>query len=83
MASAPRTRKSATPHAGRSVKASLLVDVETHARWAAAASLRGMTNNAFAVEALKEALRGIIVVDRRKTAGPDSEKVSDVTASQG
>jgi hypothetical protein len=63
---APRKRKTAVPQGRTSVKASLLVDVETHARWSAAASLRGMDRNAFAVEALKEALRGIVVVDRRK-----------------
>lgn len=65
---APRKRTSAGPQARTSVKASLLVDVETHARWSAAAALRGMDRNAFAVEALKEALRGIIVVDRRKSS---------------
>ncbi len=63
---APRKRKPAIPQGRQSVKASILVDVETHARWAAAAALRGMDRNAFAVEALKEALRGIVVVDRRK-----------------
>lgn len=82
MPPAPRSRKSAAPQAGRTVKASLLVDVETHARWSAAASLGGMTNNAFAVEALKAALKGIVVVDRRKSGDPDRNQVSDDTSSQ-
>jgi hypothetical protein len=50
------------------VKASILVGVELHARWAAAAALRGMDRSAFAVEAIAEACRGIVVVDRRKTS---------------
>jgi hypothetical protein len=66
----PRQRKSAVPPAGKSVKASLLVDVELHARWAAAAALRGMDRNAFAVEALTAALKGIHIIDRRKQSGP-------------
>ena len=67
-AQVPRRRKPAVPPSGKSVKASILVDVELHARWAAAAALRGMDRSAFAVEALKEACKGIIVVDRRRTA---------------
>jgi hypothetical protein len=50
------------------VKASILVGVELHARWSAAASLRGMDRSAFAVEAIAEACKGIIVVDRRKSS---------------
>lgn len=65
----PRGRKTAAADQSRTVKASLLCDVETHARWSAAASLRGMTNNAFALEALKEALRGLVIIDRRKSGG--------------
>lgn len=37
-------------------------------RWSAAASLSGMDRNEFAVEALKKALEGIVVVDRRKAS---------------
>jgi predicted exporter len=64
----PRKRKHAGPPSGRIVKASVSVDVALHARWCAAASLSGVDRNAFAVEALKRALEGIIVVDRRKTS---------------
>jgi hypothetical protein len=67
---APRRRRSAAPPVSNTVKASLIVSRDLHSRWHAAACLRGVTANAIAVEALTEALRGIIVVDRRKTADP-------------
>jgi hypothetical protein len=51
------------------------VDAALHARWSAAASLAGLDRNAFAVEALKRALEGIIVVDRRKPS--DRVKTDD------
>jgi hypothetical protein len=71
MASAnPRRRAPAGASARKSVKASILVDVELHARWSAAASLRGMDRSAFCVEALRAACKGIIVIDKsRKPAG--------------
>ena len=68
-AQVPRRRKPAVPPSSRSVKASILVGVELHARWAAAAALRGMDRSAFAVEAIAEACRGVIVVDRTKSSG--------------
>lgn len=71
----PRSRKSAVPQEGRSVKASIQVDARTHALWAAAAALRGMDRSAFAVEAIKEACRGLVIVDRRKHSG--SVKIND------
>jgi hypothetical protein len=73
----PRRRKPAAPPSRRQVKASVLVDAELSARWAAAAALRGQTRNAFAIDALTEALRGIVVFDRRKSAGhasPDTRE---------
>lgn len=71
MASAnPRRRTPAGASARKSVKASILVDVELHAKWSAAASLRGMDRSAYAVEALRTATKGIIVIDKsRKHAG--------------
>ena len=65
-APAARKRKAAGPQATRFVRASVTVDAALHAAWSAAASLSGMDRNAFAVEALKKALEGIVVVDRRK-----------------
>jgi hypothetical protein len=52
-AQGPCRRKSAVPPIGKTIKASSCVDVELHARWSAAASLRGMDRSAFAVEALR------------------------------
>ena len=65
----PRRRKAAVPPSGKTVKASILVGVELHARWAAAAALRGMDRSAFAVEAITEACRGLVLIDRRKSDG--------------
>lgn len=79
-AQSPRRRGSAAPPAQKTVKTSLVVDVELHSRWSAAASLRGCDRNAFAVEALRSALKGIVVIDRsRKSAdhgAPASEEES-------
>lgn len=61
----PRVRKLAAPQPRKSVKASISVDVALHARWSAAASLAGMDRSAYAVEALKEKLAGLVLVDRR------------------
>ncbi len=66
---APRRRKSAAASVSATVKSSIVVSRDTHTRWQAAASIRGMTANAFAVEALTEALRGILVIDRTKSPG--------------
>jgi hypothetical protein len=40
-----------------------------HLQLAAAASIAGKDRNALAIEILTEALRGIVIVDRRKGAG--------------
>jgi hypothetical protein len=39
----------------RTIKASILVDVGTHMRWAVAATLANMDRSAFAVEAIRKA----------------------------
>jgi hypothetical protein len=64
----PRKRKSAVPHSERTVKTSLVLGVELHTKLAAAASIQGVDRNALAVEILTDALRGIVVMDRRKGA---------------
>jgi hypothetical protein len=70
---APRRRRSAVAPISATVKSSIVVSRELHSRWQAAASIAGMTANAFAVDALSEALRGIVIVDRRKTSDrPDT-----------
>lgn len=53
------------------IKASVSVDVALYARWGAAAALSGLNRGAFAVRALEEACRSVIVIDRRaKPIGP-------------
>jgi hypothetical protein len=76
----PRRRKSADAAISPTVKSSLHVSRELHSRWQAAASIRGMTANAFAVEALTEALRGIVVIDRNR-AKPDDRRVQELGIS--
>jgi uncharacterized protein (DUF1778 family) len=69
----PRNRKPAGSAAkDRTVKTSVTVDGSLHARWSAAAALRGQDRNAFAVEAIREAVRHIVLIDRsRKPAEAD------------
>lgn len=67
----PRRRKSAEAAISDTVKSSLIVSRDLHSRWQAAASLRGMTANALAVEALRVALRGIVVIDKNRVKTVD------------
>lgn len=76
----PRRRKPAAAAPRKLVKATVSIDVETHARWAAAAALRGMDRSAFAVEALKVALKGIVLFDRRSSPA-DVDSADDVDRS--
>jgi hypothetical protein len=66
-----KRRKPADAGQKRTVKTSLSLDTDLHARVNAAASLAGTSTNAFIVEVLTEALRGLILIDRRKSSGPD------------
>ncbi len=68
----PRRRTPAGASARKTLKTSVSVDVELHARWSAAASLRGLDRNAFAVEAIRAAVRHIIVINRDKPKADDS-----------
>lgn len=79
----PRKRKTAVPQVQRTVKTSLTVDADLHVRWSAAAAMRGMSNNALAVEILAEALRSIVVFDRAKSPGDvnPSDEVDRVEAA--
>lgn len=65
----PRRRGPAGPPARQSVSASVRLDVATHARVAAAAALAGVDRSAWINEAIKGALTGIVVFDRRKAEG--------------
>jgi hypothetical protein len=53
----------------RTVKTSLVIGASLHLQLSAAASIAGVDRNALAIEILTEALRGIVVVDRRKNPG--------------
>lgn len=48
--------------------ASVRLDVTTNARVAAAAALAGIDKSAWMSRAITEALAGVLVIDRRKTA---------------
>ena len=75
----PHRRKPADSQASRTVKASVVLDVGTNARLSAAAALEGIDKSAFIARCLTEALKGIVVFDRRKSADgadPSSERRS-------
>src|SRR4051812_49956322 len=84
---APRKRKPAAPQAERTVKTSLVMGASLHLQLSAAASIAGVDRNALAVEILTEALRGIVIVDRRKPAdrsvNKESAGVAGVISSDG
>jgi hypothetical protein len=61
----PRKRGSATASPRRFVSASVRLDVNTHARVAAAAALAGIDRSTWINRAIDEALRGIVVFDKR------------------
>lgn len=76
-----RKRKAASTQVRNLVRASILVDVETHAKWSAAASLRRMDRSTFAVNAIAEACRSIVLFDRAN--GPDQGKSRDRQGEAG
>jgi hypothetical protein len=47
----------------------VLLRVEVQARLAAAAALRGCDRSTFAAECIENALRGLLVIDKRKPDG--------------
>lgn len=78
----PRQRKPATPADRKTVKCTVVLDVDTHTKLAAAAALRGCDRSTIAAEAIRSAVGSIVVfdrADRRRSAGhgdPDSGEVS-------
>lgn len=69
MATAKQNRrKPAVASPGRTVKTSLILDADLHIRLAAASAMKGVSANAFVCEVLTEALRSIVVFDRRKNS---------------
>ena len=77
-AQTPRRRKNADPSTGRTVKCTVLLRVETHAKLAAAAALRGCDRSTFAAEAIEQALRGVVVIDRRRKPSDHVESSDEV-----
>ena len=66
------------------VKCSVLLDVETHARLAAVAALRGCDRSTIAAEAIREGLRGGAAFDRGSQTDPvklAGEGISGVDAA--
>jgi len=59
-------RKSRKPNEHFTVRAHITIGARDHALWCACASLAGMDRSAFAVEALRVACSGLILVDKRK-----------------
>ena len=55
------------------MKTSVPLDVGTHAKLAALAALRGMPAGALAAEFIREGVRSIIVIDKRKSAGQEDQ----------
>src|SRR4051794_5103640 len=70
----PRKRKAAVPQTERTLKTSLVMGAQLHLQLSAAASMAGKDRNALAVEILTDALRGIIVVDRRRSTDRSTGK---------
>lgn len=73
-----RRRKTADPPARRSVKCTVVLDVATHARLAAAAALAGCDRSTLAARYITEGLRtaGVVVLTRRgnsEQADPSDE----------
>ena len=54
----------------RTVKVSVPLGVRDHARLCGVAALRGMTVSAFAADAIREALRGVTLIDRHGKGEP-------------
>jgi hypothetical protein len=79
-AQTPRSRKPADQQTGRTVKASVSLDVRTHAMLSAAAALEGVDKSTFMSRCITEALKGIVVIDRRKPADGAVSVTEEVSA---
>lgn len=70
-------RGSAAPTAKKHVMASVRLDVAQHARVAAAAALAGLDKSAWMSRAIDEALKGVVVIDRRNPKSSGEADPSD------
>ena len=66
---------------GKTLKATLTLDVELVARMNAAAFLRGQTRDAFASAAIEEACKGLVLFDRARKPNRSVSKESAAVAS--
>ena len=73
----PRKRKAAAPQAVRRVKATVLLDVGTHARLAAAAALRGLDRSTYAAELISHGLRGVVAFDKKLNVAGQGDPASE------
>lgn len=61
----PRRRKQAPAAPQRTVKTSVPLDVETHAKLCGLAALRSVDRSALAAEFVREGLKGVVLFDKR------------------
>lgn len=58
------TRRSASTQTPRTVKTSVILDVESHAKLAALAALRGVAMTTIMADAIGDAVKSMVVFDR-------------------
>ena len=81
----------ARPPARATVKATVVLDADTHGRLVVAATLRGVDRSTYAAEVLREALKGVVYFDKampndpgegsNRPTGATGEKKSDEEAA--
>lgn len=72
------TRRSATQQTQRTVKTSVLLGVEVHAKLAALAALRGVPMTTIMADAIADAVSSMVVFDRSsKTSKPADSPVQE------
>jgi hypothetical protein len=71
----PRRRTSASAAPQKTVKTSVPLDVETHAKLCGLAALKGVDRSAMAAEFIRVGLRGVVLFDKR--GGSDHVEDSD------
>lgn len=77
IAVATRKRKVASTQDDRPVKTSVPLDVGTHSRLSALASLRRMSAGALAAEFIRDGVKSILVIDRAKSSGQAVSSAGD------
>lgn len=70
MAEPTRKRAAVRPSPSVTVKLSVPLGVEDHAKLCATAALQQRDRSAVAAEILADALRGIVIIDKRRSSDP-------------